>query len=563
MITKEQILKILKKYGFDSLHKEPFLYENKNQIGIFYTVKDSLYGYLNRIYLPKTLEEAEEFIKKYYEAKKNKYQIVFSNYITNTPKPEFIEIKKEEKKKEEIIKKTYQPRELRTALLLLDIILDKLTVQKTTYDNVRTIHFKYQQTKKRWQELYNKVLKQKTEYFQEPFSEEINNNLEDIIKPYKDQLEQINTSEEIKEYIKILITNLKELEKQESLIKNKYLLIKIPIEINVLENQIKILEEILKKKKIFIKKNEINNILKEIENESEINKIVSYPSFKNNEQNRIDEKYEMINEMDISTIADYIIEFDNLTIKEPLIKTKEEIKEETKTFEQTMKLLEDDFNKRTEEEKNIIYILTSFMHNLLDFKDNLALLKEESKEYLKIINNPNNILAKIKIFKNIHTNNYQNLEKDLEQLKKSLINLKPTIIPSDLNLFFKEQEALNSDYIIGSTKKSCMPISNSSKDLITYVVTIKKDSKVYFTPQKLDIDIQNEDLLYFKNNCPIFIVDLEKNSLKSENSDIIKISRYEIEKQTIDDVVVINKLKIDKVDNYKKIYIERKEEKNE
>ncbi len=76
-MKQENLMKIFNKYGFHSLNKEPFLYEKKDELGIAYTFKDDFYGQLTRIFIPKDLEEAENFLAKYCWYKKNgkKYNI--------------------------------------------------------------------------------------------------------------------------------------------------------------------------------------------------------------------------------------------------------------------------------------------------------------------------------------------------------------------------------------------------------------------------------------------------------------------------------------------------------
>ena len=76
-VEKEVLQKILYKYGFYSLNKEPFLYVKNNEIGISFSFKDPFYGELTRIFLPKSIEEAEDFLAKYSWYKKMVKNIKF------------------------------------------------------------------------------------------------------------------------------------------------------------------------------------------------------------------------------------------------------------------------------------------------------------------------------------------------------------------------------------------------------------------------------------------------------------------------------------------------------
>ena len=88
-VEKEALKKILYKYGFHSLTKEPFLYVKNEEIGISFSFKDPFYGELTRVFFPKNIEEAEDFLAKYSWYKKNgqKYQvnIKLSDYKKEDP----------------------------------------------------------------------------------------------------------------------------------------------------------------------------------------------------------------------------------------------------------------------------------------------------------------------------------------------------------------------------------------------------------------------------------------------------------------------------------------------
>ena len=72
MITEEQIFNVLKKYGYYSLNRAPFVYRDKENLGIVFSWPNKHYGNLDRVIYIKTLEEAESEVYKYWWYMNNK-----------------------------------------------------------------------------------------------------------------------------------------------------------------------------------------------------------------------------------------------------------------------------------------------------------------------------------------------------------------------------------------------------------------------------------------------------------------------------------------------------------
>ena len=51
MLTRNECLQVLKTYNINSQKYEPTIYENNKEIGICMDIKDSLFGYLTRIFI--------------------------------------------------------------------------------------------------------------------------------------------------------------------------------------------------------------------------------------------------------------------------------------------------------------------------------------------------------------------------------------------------------------------------------------------------------------------------------------------------------------------------------
>ncbi len=547
MLSKEDLLKLLNKFGYDSLTKEPFLYEKNLQTGFYYTFKDPIYGYLNRVYLPKNLDEATEFLNNYYNYKKNDYTITLDNYSIFNPKPTFREPIKKENLKKDLIK----PKEKRTALLLIEILKQKCQMWQITIKNVKKMIEKYEQTKQEW--LKNCKGRKSLEIV----DCKLNLDNEQIINPkYLEEQIKTITKETIETFINNIIFNIKNLEKSDNLLKSKYLLIKIPLEIELLEKQITLMKKRdAKEKGIFSRKTNLVNSLENLENESNRNKIVLMATYIDNEKKRIDEKYEMINEMDINTIADYLMEFDNLEIKEPILDNNID---NTYSYEQAIKYLENTFNNRKNEEQNQLYLIGFlFKYLLKDQKDSKQYI-EQINNLVALINNYNNIFAKIKFFKDIDLTSPKKFVETVKEKIDDLEKIKVDTLKADIHVFFKCEKKLNdSNYIIASSKKSCMPITNNLVNPVTFIATLKKNALFYFLPNELAFDITNEEQLQIKENNPLFIINGEKNIVKNKNSDIIKVAKFQIEQTSYKNCILVTDIKKTYDEQYQEIIIER------
>ena len=247
--------------------------------------------------------------------------------------------------------------------------------------------------------------------------------------------------------------------------------------------------------------------------------MVSYEQYKENEQNRVKEKYAMVPDLDKRTIGDFLIEFDNLKIKEPTLEQEEEAKEYT--YEETMTELEENFEQRSNEEKKILTFYHSFIRKSLINTHSIS--KKEVEDFINTIENPNNILIKLKYFKNIDTSDVdkciESIRKEAEQIK----TIKEDCLKGNINVFFKENKVITTqNFLAASTKRILSPSQNNLENDINYIALLKKDTPVYFAPIELTFDLENDDMLIQKENQPFLLIDVQKSSIQNTNSDIIK-----------------------------------------
>lgn len=560
----EELLKIFHKYGFNSYKKEPFLYDGKEGVGIVFTIKHPFYGSLDRVYLPGTSEDAEKFLSTYYDYKKNKkkLQIDLKEYKSKLPD---IYIENEEPLEElnvdEVVasEQNYIKKLKRTFSLLLKIIEEKIEVQNTTYENLLKLTNEYIQKQNEYNEKMSEIEKKPFEKI-EDYPEQMSISSTSI-EDWRNVLQETQDKNVLETSIHTLVDFIKNLELDQGLLKNKYEIIKLPLEMNLIKEKLTLLESPLYKKKgIFSKKEKLETALQELEEKSTLKNIVTFEHYEENERKRIEEKYAIIPDLDIRTVADYLIEFDNLKIEEPQIEEpREEHIEQVKseyTFEDTMKHLENAFLSRKKEDQDLIVAFAYLTKNILNHPN-----PEKAVEaFLTRMQNPNNIMMQVKYFKNIDFSNKEKCLASIQKLVESVLELEPTNILSDINVFFKDNKRITASYILKtSTKRLLAPYQNQGENDCTYIATLKKDSEVYFIPEEIVTDM-NEDTLLLKKETPYLFIHLQNHDIKMSGEESNKVVEYELEKETNSKVTIVHDLKSEKVNLYQSVTIERKEQ---
>jgi len=119
-----------------------------------------------------------------------------------------------------------------------------------------------------------------------------------------------------------------------------------------------------------------------------------------------------------------------------------------------------------------------------------------------------------------------------------------------------EKEQLNK-YITQIAEEHIIS-KHSDKD--TYPIgKLKENCEVLFIPSELKKNYLLGDTLVLEKNCPLFIIDFQKNVRKDENAVIIKVMNYEFKKK-IKKITLVSDLEQETVTLYKTTVIERIEE---
>ena len=350
------------------------------------------------------------------------------------------------------------------------------------------------------------------------------------------------------------------MESNESGIKNKYELIKLPLEIELINKSINTINEYKSKKKYPLKTmSDINNILEKLKGESSISSIVSFKDYKENEQKRITEKYMLIPDIDIRTQGDYLCEFDNIKIKEPALLLKNDDNAKY-TYEQIMNILETEYKNLSKEDQNTLIIYHSilkYVYDIINIKKS-PITDSVINELIELLNNPSNILMKVKYFKNINTTKVSDCKASINDEFSKLDSIKPSIILDDINVFFKGTIP-KEGVICASNKRFQAPLNGISEIETTYIVTLKKGVKIYFVPTEITYDINSYDNLVLQQNKPFFLIPLKYNRVKYQNNDTIKVTKYELVTKNENDLTIVTDLKSTAISKYQEIVIECEE----
>lgn len=293
MLKKEQLLKILKKYGFYSLNRAPYLYQNKEQSGIYFVWPNKHYGNLERVLYFNELEEAEEEVFKYWWFLNHKdtmlIEVELEDYEKLNPHVHYLYkntiltanmMKSLEQDDTAIIshKESIKKKQLfRTASIIISILKEKFKLQNETYFKV----LEMQENLKQLNNEYNKLLtKYKKAQEEVPESYELlhdeQDDSEELVRVLYSDLEQLSSVEEIREFISNLFGYLINLDTSEVHLQNIYLLNRYPYEIALMEQKNTILKDALKeKKKLFKSKTDAMQLIKEAEDKSECTHMIN------------------------------------------------------------------------------------------------------------------------------------------------------------------------------------------------------------------------------------------------------------------------------------------------
>ena len=556
MLKKEQVLETLKKYGFYSLNRAPYLYQTKDEIGVYFIWPNKHYGNLERVLCFGDIEALEEEVYKYWWYFSNKEKVAleveFDNYevlsphviykykgtiLTSEIMKKFYEMEKSFANPNEILKRKQLTR---TANILILILKEKCKIQNETYLKIAEMG----EELKKLNNTYNRKLKQyKNE--KEDFSESYELLMDDqdesekLIHNLQDELSSLETEKEIREFITTIFTYLSDLETSESHLQNVYLLNRYPYEIEDMKKKIGILDSAIKsKKKIFKNKQDPLSALKEIENNSPCKKMVNINVYIEKERKQIIEKYQNRENINENVLGDYLVNFEKLNIQVPEIIQNNSLEEIDKT--ELFEKLKAMYSKLTKKEKSACFVATSFLKdclnilidneairelNISDVISKLILANQMDlfNEAFTILDTYINAKVRVKYFSILNINTFENFIASLIDCIRTLNNMNMNI-----------DKVLHGYYTDKDKEKGMMNFHLKNiynyKNMNSYIATLMPKAPIYYSPVNIvkQLDIIESTELVERENDTIFLM-RNKINVETKSGKII-VAKFEKEK---------------------------------
>lgn len=553
MLKKEQILKVLKKYGFYSLNRAPYLYQNKDEIGVYFIWPNVHYGNLERVLFFNDEETLDEEVYKYwwFLNNKNKIDIIveFDNYKEINPKvfykvdgilltASMMKNYGKEKLVDEatIIKKKQL---MRTANILIIILREKFKLQNETYFRV----IELQETLKQLTNAYNKKLNQYNKS-KEEISESYellmdeNDESEKLANTLYDELASLEAIEDIRNFMESMFSYLINIDSSEIHLQNVYLLNRYPFEIDDMKKKIEILDNALKvKKKLFKSKQNIPDLLKEVDDNSQCRKMINVNLYIEKEKKRIEEKYENCEHIDENVLGDYLLNFEKMDIEVP------EMIEATNqslcfSKEELIVTLKSYYEKLTKKEKSACHVATSFLgeclNSLADIKSleelttneiisQLVLKKqlERFNEAFQFLDNYLNAKIRVKYLSVLKIDSFETFIESLVSVLHILDQIKIKLEHAFVGYYNNKNRELIPLYL----KNMCYFEQRTS-----YIVNILPNVPIYYSPVQIikPLDIVDNEELVVRENDVVFLMKHKVNI--QTKTDKISVVKYEKDK---------------------------------
>lgn len=586
MKSREKLLELLSRYGFETKYNDPFLYEQDGKYGLVYRFSHAFYGLLTRVLFLDNENEILEFLYQYWWYKKygeefdvmvelDDYEILeiipkfkLGDRVLTSKDMKNMLLDPDELYKDEKNMKLYQ-RYLRTANILIQIMREKIKTQNDTQRNVIELDNELKRQENEFLQLFNRYQKDNKPLHVIKKDEE-NFSLPHEIDDLTLQLEWFSKHEsmsELKEFIDSLWQSLLSLETSKQYLEHKYLLVKLPLDLEDVRKKKAYMEFVFNRKKgLFSKKEQVIDSLKKIEESSESKKIVSMKDYIKNEVQRLKDKYSIISEMDYTTLGDYLNEFDNLGIQVPFDLKEVVIKKYT--YSKFVQQLEDIYQSLSREEQQSLSIYHSFLEPICDvimnyvtdrhFEEEIERFLEERyandlQDAMRVLSDPENVFVRMKQMKLLSLSSRSSFCKSLIQVVKTVASIQSFHIPGICYIFGKSSK---SDQNFSIYHASCRAVGSPAQKrgnydiqdiielhenvLFQYFPTFYFLRDPYFHDDTLEEEKREDILLNFRNYQVNF-----------KNSDIIRVARYRIVKDGKD----VTNIQLMATENYRHIVV--------
>lgn len=165
-------------------------------------------------------------------------------------------------------------------------------------------------------------------------------------------------------------------------------------------------------------------------------------------------------------------------------------------------IMHDYFNNLSDSEKEALIIYKSRMGLFINDIENYNLGKDIYFYYKKIFDNPLNMTYKFYPFKNVDFASFISFTESLENIKETIINIKPYNLKQDKTVFRFASSKENIDDISNgdlistseSIKEASKFIDTSKKNNSLFQINLKEGSPVLFCPYNFKYDSKNNRL---------------------------------------------------------------------
>ncbi len=570
MITLESALKILKKYGYNSMTVHPYLYKKNNEIGINYSYIDDKYGITERVASFYSDLELDKFLKRFQwyklNGKKENVSMRLNNYEISNPQvlyirnnhvmtdEELFDIKSFEKKENKNKKLSHSKR------LFVEIqrLMDRYYLEKDYLEKYTNNLFNKERELTRYylelQKLVDKYNRVKRDLIIDNDNRSFKTDLKleslinSLISEYKKKMPSEDRLNEL--IVKVWILN-KELDSNKDYMFALKTNDDIDEEMRLAVTKIDFMKELLSKRKI-----KLINLSKKFDS---IDKQSTYESiyddnFDEKYLDFIEKKYDVLDKINEFRLCEYLNNFKTqkaYDIEKNIIRCSNEVnkKDNYISIDEVNKHLKKQFDNLTNKEKNALILFTSFYEKLFimiqNFKNynsistnKLLNILNNNKEFEKVFRDcydnikyliELDVNKKIKndIFKNIDFTNKISFIESIKNQLDIIININDKIKLNDnIKLYFSTTDFDNLgtfNFIKTSSFIAPYMYNSNNKNYRVINAHVKKGVYVLYCPIKLTLSKNSIELLDIENT-EIYI-DTRDISFNKENN-VVLYSRF-------------------------------------
>lgn len=519
-MTLEEAYSVGKKYGFTFNGIGPSLSVINNKVGVCLNLLDQNYGYLKRNFSFESVSDFDSFLKKYNfylrnKDKENTY-IVLDNYeILNPTILYSFEIMREKRKQVDKANKELLLKDIKQFLNsyysnfdeIINSIKEKILIEQDYYNKFN--HYKKLLYKTYNQNIDDNIIKA---------DETKKNSVVKLFDEFKknkqlmldNMLDESYTLTDIEEWYKELIIECQKLLINDDIIRELYEKAKFEQHIIIINRMID-----------YLLNNDVENTIREQELQKIKDSIIPvelYEDFFKKYENKVQEPYL---DLDLNNVLSFNSKLYGSTPKEYTVY------KETPVIKVDNRQIEMLYNDLGEDNKRALMLLYSPLKPILNYIIEQAYRKNtlfnfKSREFKSIyeelvlcLDNSENLVFKLKYFKDIKLDNY-------DVFIKSLVKVAKTICSSYLKLpFDKKLYSLNFEdcLITGSDK-----IIQKGDDVVR-IIDAKEGCYVIYSPYKIIIDSKKK-LFMLKENVNVLYFPSYNNKCEN-NEKITKVSIFE------------------------------------